>query len=149
MAPYGQQRVLSIQQCLCHLSSPVHELLRFPPPNRLCPGHNQASICAHSELCLAFPRRRVPVLTWGLGGAEVQSSAVQVSPQLGHVGADSWVGMVKNSPTVVQGEVSAVHYSGTHRWCPQSSGCLEMMLWGGTFQGSGASFGDLCPGCAC
>lgn len=75
MAPYGQQRALSIKQRLCHMSRPGYELLRSPPPNTQCPSHQHAPICAHRELCLAFPVRQVPVLSQGLGGAEAQSSA--------------------------------------------------------------------------
>lgn len=75
MTTYGQQRAVSIQQCLCHTWSPGCELLRFPPTNRQYPSHEHASISAHTQLCLAIPVRQVPVFTQDGGEAETSKQS--------------------------------------------------------------------------
>lgn len=122
----GQQRAVSIQQCLCHMDSPGCELLRFSPTNRWYPSHQHAPICAHSQFCPAFPVRQVPVLTQGVGGAETssQSSALWLGEALWRrwamLGADSCGHEFPGSCEKAQ--VPALHDSGLTIGIPSQAG---------------------------
>lgn len=92
MTKHGQQRAVSIQQCLCHTSSPGCELLRFPPTNRQYPSHEHAPISAHTQLCLAIPVRQVPVLSQEWRGSRDQQAVFPSLPGRGALAnvSSSW-----------------------------------------------------------